>query len=189
MSSMTKYISLIWIHPSALLKGHEIASLIFYYHWAVKFNSSINSSWNLSLQGKGQYVRFKTQVTRYSKVENGCSETLSVKTISETCQNQKASFSTGYSFDSFQIPSAHFFFWKKLCLMQICSVLSTLTEQNSQEEHCNSDSFTASPHHLHRVSAEDVRIVTNKSCCCSWKTSIYKSNKTNFKTQDTVNVR
>lgn len=72
-------------------------------------------------------------------------ETLSVKTISETCQNQKASLSTKYSFDSFQIPSAHFYFWKRLCLMQMCSVLSTLTEQNSQEEHCNSDSFTASP--------------------------------------------
>lgn len=69
---------------------------------------------------------------------------LSGKAISETCQNQKAFLSTKYAFDSLQIPSAHFFFWERLCLMQMCSVLSTLTEQNSQEEHCNSDSFTTS---------------------------------------------
>lgn len=72
-------------------------------------------------------------------------EILSWKAISETCQNQKASLSTKYAFDSLQIPSAHFFFWERLCLMQMCSVLSTLSEQNSQGEHCNSDSFTASP--------------------------------------------
>lgn len=71
-------------------------------------------------------------------------EILSGKAISETCQNLKASLSTKYAFDSLQIPSVHFF-WKRLCLMQMCSVLSTLTEQNSQEEHCNSDSFTTSP--------------------------------------------
>lgn len=52
-------------------------------------------------------------------------ETLSGKTISETSQNQKASLSTKYSFDSFQTPSAHFFFWRRLCLMQMHSLLST----------------------------------------------------------------
>lgn len=96
-------------------------------------------------------------------------EILSGKAISETCQNLKASLSTKYAFDSLQIPSVHFFFWKRLCLMQMCSVLSTLTEQNSQDEHFNSDSCTASPI---TVSAEDVRIVTSKSFCRSWKTSV-----------------
>lgn len=52
-------------------------------------------------------------------------EILSGKAISETCQNQKTSLSTKYAFDSLQIPSAHFSFWKRLCLMQMCSVLST----------------------------------------------------------------
>lgn len=50
MSSMTRYICLLWIHPSTLLKGHEIASLIVYYHWAVKFNSRANIVWNLPLR-------------------------------------------------------------------------------------------------------------------------------------------
>lgn len=72
-------------------------------------------------------------------------ETLLVKTISETYKKSKGFLSTKYSFDSFQIPNAHFFFWERLCLMQMCFVLSTLTEQNSQGDHCNSDSFTASP--------------------------------------------
>jgi len=41
---------------------------------------------------------------------NAQKETLSEKNISETCQNQKASLSIKHSFDSFQNPSASFFF-------------------------------------------------------------------------------